>query len=378
MSKKGLLISVQGIGNAVLLTPALRSLAERGFRIDMILSDNGSDQLLGASKFVNKQYLWRERDGWLHNVIRLGIELLQEKYDIAYALFPNGKRENVLLFLTRATHKKSYVDKEHYYRLFHFLAPSVKRGPEKDHDVISNLHLVGVDGAEYSRYKPGLSISPENQSFAGEFFERRTLGDKFVFAICPGGGGAAKQWTPENYADLCRRLVQLPNTKALILGSKSEQELVQRVCGESGDGVYPLYDVDIGRASALLQRSQLFVGNDSALMHIAASFEVPVIAIWGYTDFYRTAPYSRTALLIRIDYPCNPCYLFANGYIDDCQYHLKCIRDISVEQVYRSVEKYAHALMKGESLDLDSFVNESSLESVTRLESGCLMVTLKV
>ena len=344
----------------------------------MILSDNGSDQLLGASKFVNKQYLWRERQGAIRNVFRLFFHLRAQRYDYAYALYPNGKRETVLLFLAKALCKRSYVDREHYFRLFHFLPAGEKREYRKHHDLVSNLLLVGADGTDDLRSSPTLPTLPHDQIFAKSFFERSGIQGKFVIALHPGGIDLARRWNPENYAALSKRLVQIFDARVLVMGSKSEKELVETISMTAGPGAIPLYDLNIGRVSAILQRSQLFIGNDSAPMHIAAALDVPVIAVWGYTDFERTAPFGKKALLIRLNYPCNPCYLFAKGYIDDCQHHLKCIRDISVEQVYRTVEKYAFALLEGGGLELDSFDNEISVESVKRLESGCLMVTLKV
>src|SRR5258708_226008 len=136
--KNALLISVQGIGNTVLMTPVIRSLAEAGYEVDALVSDNGSDEILARNANANKQYLWIENEGLIKNVLRLRSELRRVQYDVAYALYPNGKRENFLLYLSRASWKIRYVDSEHCYRLLNFLPASKKVTFERRHDVESN------------------------------------------------------------------------------------------------------------------------------------------------------------------------------------------------------------------------------------------------
>jgi heptosyltransferase-2 len=80
--------------------------------------------------------------------------------------------------------------------------------------------------------------------------------------------------------------------------------------------------------------SSLFIGNDSGIMHMAASAGAETIAIWGYTDYNRTAPMGigQECLVLRKDVGCNPCYF---GRKTNC---LKddpvCIKKIEVESVY--------------------------------------------
>jgi hypothetical protein len=81
--------------------------------------------------------------------------------------------------------------------------------------------------------------------------------------------------------------------------------------------------------------------------------------------------------LLRIDYPCSPCYEFATGYIDDCQYHLKCIKNISAEQVHGIVERYIALIRNCETAQPDVFASVPGVAKLERLESGCLMIDLQ-
>lgn len=372
--KSALVISVQGIGNTVLMTPVINSLA-KAYAVDAIVSDNGSQEILALSPNVRKRYLWREHDGVIRNLVRLRSELGQSRYDVAYALYPNGKRENALLYLARASRKIRYSDSQHYFRLLNFLPAGKKLPLEKRHDVNNNLRLLETNGASRSD-SPQISLPDEARRFANLFLESNDLLGKFVVALHPGGGGPAKRWSEDKYRELCAKLIENKEIALLVFGSASEESLVQSITQGLGNRVLAVCGLSIDKVAALLEESRLLVGNDSALAHIASALDVPVVAIWGYTDFNRVAPFNPKGLLIRIDYPCNPCYEFATGYIDDCRYHLKCIRNISTEQVHRIVQRYISLLRNDEQLQPDLFAGEPGVAQLKELEGGCLMIDL--
>jgi ADP-heptose:LPS heptosyltransferase len=374
--KSALVISVQGIGNTVLMTPVVKSLAEDGYEVDTVVSDNGSHEIMAMTPNVRQRYLWIEQDKVISNLLRLRSELGHDQYDVAYALYPNGKRENTLLCLARASLKIRYTDANHVYSLLNFLPAGKKLPLAKGHDVNVNLRLPEANGSCQSE-KPQLSVSEPARQFADQFFESNDLLDKFIVALHPGGGGTAKRWSEDKYRELVSRLTGNEGIRLLVFGSTSEAPLVQTITEALDNRALPVCGLSIDRVAALIARCRLLIGNDSALAHIASALDIPVVAIWAYTDFYRVAPFNPKGLLIRIDYPCNPCYEFASGYIDDCRYHLKCIRDISIEQVHRIVELYISLIKNDEPLHPNLFAREPGVAKLERLEGGCLKIDLR-
>jgi lipopolysaccharide heptosyltransferase II len=375
--KSALLISVQGIGNTVLMTPVIKALTDSGYEVDAVVSDNGSHEVLKLLKEVRKGYLWKEGDGSVNNLLRLRAELRRTKYAVAYALYPNGKRENALLYMARANKKTRYTDLRNYYSLLEFLPATHKVPLKKAHDVNNNLQLIQTIESAAETSLPELSLADDSQAFADELFSANKLAGRFVVAVHPGGSASAKRWSEEKYRDLCTRLSEDESIRFLVLGSASEEPQILSVARELGKRAVPVCDLSIDRVAALIAKSQLLIANDSALAHLASALSVPVVVIWGYTDFRRAAPFNTRGLLIRISYPCNPCYDFATGYISDCQYHLKCIKDIRVEQVQRIVTRYISAIKKYEPLSPEMFAGDADVSSLERIESGCLKIDLK-
>jgi heptosyltransferase-2 len=58
---------------------------------------------------------------------------------------------------------------------------------------------------------------------------------------------------------------------------------------------------------ALLSLSSFLVTNDSGPMHIGAALGVPLVAIFGPTDWRRTSPWTSLARVVRVEIDCSPC-----------------------------------------------------------------------
>jgi heptosyltransferase-2 len=60
---------------------------------------------------------------------------------------------------------------------------------------------------------------------------------------------------------------------------------------------------------ALLSQCHLFIGNDSGAMHVAAAVGLPVVAVFGPTDPFGTAPVTPRCSILQEKPYCSPCFL---------------------------------------------------------------------
>jgi heptosyltransferase-2 len=84
---------------------------------------------------------------------------------------------------------------------------------------------------------------------------------------------------------------------------------------------------------AATKRCTLLVTNDTGPMHIAAAFGVPVVAIFGPTDWRTTSPFGVTHALVRHPVECAPCLL------RDCPIDHRCMAGVTVQDVYAAAHK---------------------------------------
>jgi heptosyltransferase-2 len=149
-------------------------------------------------------------------------------------------------------------------------------------------------------------------------------------ALAPGASyGSAKCWPPECFAALADRLIADFDADVILFGSASEQLVAE--CIATGMRRRPLNLVGqtpIGELPAFFAACDLFVGNDSGAMHVAAAAGVPVVAVFGPTDPEGTSPVTPELALVREPVSCSPCFL------RQCPVDHRCMMRISVDAVY--------------------------------------------
>ena len=381
--KKILVVCLQGIGNTLMTLYALEKFMEgRTGRLSIVTSNNGSHELALSQLPDDQLYIWDESKSAASNIFHLGCEFLRERFDEVYLAYPSGGREGMIGLLTRAYEKKVVVDGEGGMRLFRRFYKTRIVKQIKTHDINTNFLLFGVPNNGYLRSGKTV-IEGVRKGFGGygeQFFDENNLSGKFIVAVHPGAKGDGKRWDTEKFIKLCKMLNERFGCRFVVVGGDDELALKQTVANGVGENAVLLNTASLFQTASVLQRCNLFIGNDSAPMHISAILGVPVIALWSYTDFNRTAPYGPGNIIIRKAYDCSPCYSFAGRFKDDCGYGMRCIKDLSLQEVLPVVAGYIEVrLSRGGKVsrgDMDS-LRIGGVERIYELEHACVVVDLK-
>ena len=110
-----------------------------------------------------------------------------------------------------------------------------------------------------------------------------------IIAMHPGSGGdsTARRWAPERFAQLADTLYANVGGQLVLLGGPEEAELHQHIIDMMQSDL-PVRSLagrgNIKVAAAVLEQVDLFVGNDSSLMHLAVTGGAPTVAIFGLTN----------------------------------------------------------------------------------------------
>ena len=122
--------------------------------------------------------------------------------------------------------------------------------------------------------------------------------------------GSAKCWPPERFAEFVNRFRRDTDSDVILFGTASEHQVAQRMEAEiTGPVISLVGKTAIADLPALFSRCQLFVGNDSGAMHVAAAVGLPVVAIFGPTDPHGTAPITPHCTVVQEKPYCSPCFL---------------------------------------------------------------------
>jgi len=114
---------------------------------------------------------------------------------------------------------------------------------------------------------------------------RKIISSSNYACISPFASWPFKEWDSENFIEICKYLLEKGISKIFVLGSLQESKRFEIFKKTLGDKV-------INRCGkqhllndyGLLQKTRIFIGNDSAMMHLSSISKVPTIALFGPTN----------------------------------------------------------------------------------------------
>jgi heptosyltransferase-2 len=322
---RSLIIAPQWIGDAVMTEPLLRQLHARGERLTV-----------GALPWVAPVYRAMPQvaeviefpfthGGLQFTARRLLAKQLQGQFDTAYVC-PNSLKSALLPFMARIPKRVGYLGEARLGLLTHRL----KNPPRKLRPPMVDFYAALSGEASQAPSRPQLHLSEATQDAAlAEMGLQR--GAYYVFA--PGAEyGPAKRWPAAHFAELASQL-DLP---VVLLGSAKEFDLCEAIAGpanavNNGQCLNLAGKTSLALAFCAIAAAKKVVSNDSGLMHVAAAFGVPQIAIFGSSSPMHTPPLNDQATIMwlknRASYQppldCAPCFK------RECPLgHTRCLTDI--------------------------------------------------
>jgi heptosyltransferase-2 len=255
---------------------------------------------------------------------------VEGRFDSAYVL-PNSLKSALLPFLAGIPRRIGYLGEARVGLLTHRLKNPGKKTPM----VAFYSALSGEGGLEQDRPRLHLDAGVVDTSIAELGFSR---GGYVVFA--PGAEyGPAKRWPAAHFAGLAREL-DLP---CVLLGSAKEAALCEEIAAQAPGRCMNLAGkTTLAQAFALIAAARHMVSNDSGLMHVAAAFSVPQVAVFGSSSPLHTPPLNDAAQVVWLKndpayqppLDCAPCFE------RECPLgHTRCLVDVTPQRVMSLLNK---------------------------------------
>jgi ADP-heptose:LPS heptosyltransferase len=141
------------------------------------------------------------------------------------------------------------------------------------------------------------------------------LGTAPLLAVHPGGEGfrGMKRWPVERFAEVTHDLIVRWGGRVVILGGADELELAERFRAYVPRALSLVGALSLSETVAVLERCFLFLGNDSAPLHMAGALGVPTVGIYGPTNPENFRPRGRNVSVVRSTLACSPCFHFVGS-----------------------------------------------------------------
>jgi lipopolysaccharide heptosyltransferase II len=332
--RKVLLVRLRSIGDTVLATPSLFALKRflPNVKVDILVEDWVAP-LLDNHPHVDKVDVL-ERGGFMARA-RVARELRAANYDVVYNLHGG----TTATFLTRATGARYRVGFKtyQYAQLHNHQAPSplLLWGQQKTHSVEQQLALPGWTGVPVTdRPRTQLGISERAAETVNRLLGEAGLSEQKLALIHPAAAFATKQWATQNFARVAEFMVER-GLAPVAVAAPNEKELLEKLCSAASVKITTL-DLSLPEVAALAARSELFVGNDSGIAHIASAVGTPAVVIFGSSNIAHWRPWnSAPAEVVFEEMPCQPCH----GYFCEKFEQPECILRVPVTRVIAAIER---------------------------------------
>lgn len=343
---KILAIALSGIGDAIMFTPSVKKLKELlpGAQIDVMAMFGGVRDIYTRMPEVENVRFHRFLSTPKIESLRF-LMSLRGQYDAAVSVYPSNRSVyNFINFFTGAPQRYGHTYLRRNNENLSLLLNNKLTENDKLHNVEENIRLVELITGKKAGNIPGMEfpLTEDDEAFADEYEDKLKFKEHdFVIGMHPGCSTLKnhihRRWSPENFALLAKKIAVENNAKVLFFGGPDEKELRMEILKFANNkNVISVEAGNLAESAALMKRCNVFVSNDSGLMHAAAALRMKVVGIFGPTDSIYVHPWGTDYRIAKLNLECQPCYRYSptplKCFRDDVKF--KCIKELTVDDVY--------------------------------------------
>lgn len=283
--KKISILKFSGIGDSILLLPMLKKMKEKNFEI-IVITSKENKVIFENQNFIDKLETFDMKNGTPFSFFRFFLKMKKKKFDIS---IDTSQSSIISAFFSRYVSKYSVgLENKKSKTRNSFFDKTIKINPEKhmikhyqdlfkDFNLDENLKLIPP------------KIKQKTKSV------KEILKNKNLIGIHASSPFIYRNWPKENFSKIINYL-NSKGFKVLLFGSPEEKKYNKEIISKikEKDKVFNLSgSVSFEEMFSILPKLKLFIANDGGPMHIAASFDLPVIGIFGSDSPFRYAPFNK-------------------------------------------------------------------------------------
>ena len=312
------------LGDMLCATPFLRALRERfpKAKITMI-SGPVNTQIVKNNPLLDHLIEYNNIEilkspGLLIHFIR---ELRKIKYDFAVVpvTVSTSVTSDLIAFFSHAKYRigavmLSGVENRTGF-LYNYRVVLNWQNGELKHQTQRNIDIMKAFALHTDDHSLVIGLQEEEKSYGDSYFQKTHLKGMIPVGIHPGAGKLNNQWPVEYFSELIDRLIEQDKCEIFITEGPMDKIPVDYFRDKYGDKINIICERNIRNVAAIINKLELFISNDTGIMHVAAATGTPVLSLFGETDPLQWAPQRN-------------CDKYILGRNSD-------IRNITVDEVYK-------------------------------------------
>ena len=349
---KILLIRLRLIGDVVFTTPIVRAVRRRypDAHIAYVVEPVAAP-VISANPHLNEVLVVPKRRGIdrLRDDVAFARRLRKARFDIVLDLH-GGPRSSWLAWASGAPMRIGYRTTGRSWAYTHVVPRPADLSPQ--HSVLKQWELLaplGIDAGDPAHDPVEMTDDPG----AAERVERALAaagmkGSGELIVLHVSANNPFRRWPQESFAALVAGLARRGERRFMITSGPSDVDAARAIVArirtlfpDAADAVAHC-QFDVSELRALAQRAAVYVGGDSGPMHIAATTDTPIVALFGPTLAERSMPWRDPRWFAEgVDagpLPCRPCRQRTCSPGD-----FRCLARIGPDRVAAAVEKALEA-----------------------------------
>ena len=321
-----LLVRPRLIGDVILTTPAIRALRRRFPDAELLyLVESLAAPVVTVNPHLTDVVVVDHSRGWdrLRDDLKVARALRARRIDVAID-FHGGPRSAWFTWASGAPLRVGYDIRGRMWMYTRVVRRPRNAGPR--HSMLNQWDLLAaVDpalDAPPTRDGDRVEMPVEPAARASVDARLTSMGvaaDDSIVVLHVSARNPFRRWPEPSFADVAAGLVRGDRRRwVVVVGGPSDRDAAGRVltqareqAGADASRLVPGEGWSLGEVRALMDRAALFLGGDSGPMHIAATSDVPIVALYGPTVPDQWAPWRpghlQTVAVDAGQLPCRPC-----------------------------------------------------------------------
>ena len=198
-------------------------------------------------------------------------------------------RSGLMAFASGARRRIGFADASEGAWLGYNARISVSADASAVDRMLGLLEGAGIEPIADSRLRV-----PEDAEAGWSAWRSASLGDAGFVAIAPTSRWTSKEWPADHWRRLVDALLQERLAERIVLlGAASETGRLHELADARPGVVVMAGAGPLAMSMAAVRDAELLVANDSAMLHAAVGFGVPLVGLFGPTDPVISGPYGR-------------------------------------------------------------------------------------
>ena len=331
-----LIIKLKYLGDVLVTTPvfeALRYCYPRACISALVKKD--TEEMLTQNPFLDNVFTLEKYANPVLDLVKY-LQLIQRlrrlNLDIALEL-TNSDRGAILAFLSGAKRRLGFQSKKKKKLDRHLVFTDLITSQGARHIVDYHLEMVKYLGCTFPKKEISLCWGQEEERICKQILKDNGLSLKKKFVVLhPISQARYKAWHLDGYAAVCDYLQKECGTQTILVcnNNTDERRFVHRIMEISKTTPINLGgQLSLKQLAILISHAKLFIGIDSAPMHMATAVKTPVVAIFGPSRQFRWGPWGKGHIVIQKSWDCVPCGK------EGCKGggRSRCLDNLSIEEV---------------------------------------------